>query len=193
MAAHFPVGLLIEGKTDCDTQVYQTFLHTLSQNRVPRKTVVAGDRIGIDPEVEIWTLHPNPESLATQDLNENSAVLRIRYRETDLLLTGDIGKSVERELCRRYENWEVDILKVPHHGSKYSSSAEFLQEIRPQFAVIETGRNPYGHPHLETRKRFYSIQTHVLRTDYDGTIRLRTFGRSYRLFATRSNRLYIHY
>ncbi len=192
VAAHFPVGLLIEGKTDCDSQVYQTFLQTIRQRRIPRKTVLAGDRIQIDPAVEIWTLHPTPESLATKDLNENSVVLRLQYHDFDLLLTGDIGKSVEKELCDRYENWAVDLLKVPHHGSRYSSSIEFLREIHPQFAIIETGRNSYGHPHEETQKRLHSIYAHILRTDRDGTVQLRTFGTGFRIHTTRSNHLYIH-
>src|SRR5690606_16659261 len=108
------------------------------------------------------------------------------------LLTGDIGKVTEEALTNRYENWDVDILKVPHHGSRYSSSLPFLYETMPEFAVIQVGKNAYGHPHDETRYRYYTINCNLLRTDYDGTLRFQLWNRILTVYASRSDTLYIH-
>jgi len=192
VARHVPVSMLLEGTQEADTQYYKRFIQTMQTLHVPRKTVRTGDRIDLDHGVTLWVLSPDDSTIQKDcDVNEKSVVLLLQYQELDVLLTGDIGFVMEKELCDKYNRWDVDVLKVPHHGSQYAGSESFLQEIRPEFAVIPVGRNAYGHPHQEARDRLYAIGAHVLRTDYDGTIRLVSDGHDYRLYSTRSNRLYI--
>lgn len=113
------------------------------------------------------------------DSNENSAVLQISFGDVRFLLTGDIESEAEATLVERYTNDQLqsDVLVVAHHGSRTSSSAAFLDAVKPSVAVIPVGfNNPYGHPHDEVmvRLRFRGLVIH--RTDFDGTIEFITDG-----------------
>jgi competence protein ComEC len=95
----------------------------------------------------------------------------VRTSEFQALLTGDIGANVEEDLVEKYD-LRADILKVGHHGSKYSSSQKFLHEVQPKLAVIEVGENRYGHPTKETLSRLEAAGAHIFRTDQNGTVRV---------------------
>jgi len=114
----------------------------------------------------------NPEQ------NEASIVLRIDYAQSSVLLPADIDASVEAELPNRAVTLEVDILKVAHHGSKFSTSEGFLDNVLPQEAIISVGLNSYGHPAIETISRLDDIGAGIWRTDAIGTILLTTDGDS---------------
>ena len=88
----------------------------------------------------------------------------------DMLVTGDVEMSVERELVREHELEDTDLLIVPHHGSKYSTSAELLEETSAETAVISVGYNSYGHPTEEVLERLSEYGGTVLRTDELGRI-----------------------
>ena len=80
--------------------------------------------------------------------NDRSLVLRLQYGGTRLLLTGDIEHSTERWLVAHRPDLQADILQIPHHGSKTSTSSDFVAQVRPTVGVISVGAdNPYGHPH----------------------------------------------
>lgn len=185
-----PVGLIVEGATQARSDAYQAFVNAAEAKGVARRPVRSGDQIAVGG-LQAWVLSPTPQrARRLGEVNEASVVTLWRYGEFDLLLTGDIGASTERVLTRRFEDWRIDGLKVAHHGSRYSTSARFLGETRPAFAVIQCGRNPYGHPHPDTRHRLHDIQAHVLRTDDDGTIIMQSDGKILFAYATRSHRLY---
>ncbi|RJP25404.1 MAG: DNA internalization-related competence protein ComEC/Rec2 [Candidatus Omnitrophota bacterium] len=188
-----PVSLILEGSVDVNIQTYRSFVQEAENKGIPRKTVRAGDRIPLDDETNLWILHPDEQSLQSDnDINEASIVVLFQYRDVRLLLTGDIGKTTEKTLCERYDNWDIDILKVPHHGSRYSTTQTLLEETKPEFAVIQVGRNSYGHPHPDTCKRLSAFQTHVFRTDIDGTVRFLIDENRFRIYTTQSNRLHIY-
>ena len=111
-------------------------------------------------------------------------------------MTGDIGEIPEERLVVNNENIKnIDILKVPHHGSKFSSTIEFLQSVNPQIAVISVGENNrYGHPDLETLERLENQESidHIFRTDIDGTTILITDGNQYAMKSLDTNEI-IHY
>ena len=88
----------------------------------------------------------------------------------DMLVTGDVEKVVERELVREHELSGTELLIVPHHGSKYSTSDELLSALEPETAVISTGYNRYGHPTQETLDMLEKYKVSVLRTDKLGSI-----------------------
>lgn len=103
------------------------------------------------------------------DTNNASVVLRVSYGETDVLLTGDAGKGVERYLLK--EGLESEILKVGHHGSKTSSDNLFLEKVSPDYAIISAGEgNRYGHPHANVLTALEEVSTMVLETSKEGTI-----------------------
>jgi competence protein ComEC len=139
----------------------------INKNRVRNIVLKAGDKIKYQNSV-IDVLSPGQEKF--KDINENSLVFNLIYKDTNFLFTGDIGKRVE-ELIKDKVG-KIDILKVAHHGSKYSSSAEFLNIIQPKVAVIEVGENSYGHPTEETLEKLEQIGASIFRTDEHGTIKV---------------------
>ena len=107
--------------------------------------------------------------------NDQSLILRVDSGSFCALFTGDLGEEGERRLLQHYGSSldEVDYLKVGHHGSRYSSSADFLAGTTPRAAVISCGRgNPYGHPTAETLERLQAAGAKVYRTDRDGAVSL---------------------
>jgi competence protein ComEC len=105
-------------------------------------------------------------------------VLQIRYGQHSFLLTGDVERQIERRMLQDGQLGRSDILKVPHHGSKTSSSEEFLVRVQPLYGVISTGLdNSYGHPHAEALERLRQHSAYVFRTDHDGLVSIRSDGR----------------
>ncbi len=107
------------------------------------------------------------------DLNERSVVVEILEDNHRYLLMGDAGFQAEKELVKSGLLHDIDYLKVGHHGSKYASSQDFLEIVRPEIAVISVGeRNTYGHPTKEALARLENVGTAVMRTDMEGDITL---------------------
>ncbi len=188
----FPVHCFLEGSTETSTQTYLNLLRLLQQKQIPRKQVRKGDHIKFEGATEIWILHPNSKSLSEEeDINENSIVAMLQHRGWEILFTGDIGIETELELCKQYENWDIDVLKVPHHGSRYSTSDSLLSEIKPEIGIIQVGRNVYGQPHSETIKRLQSRILHLFRTDQDGTVQLTLRKGKMQIYTTLASRYFI--
>jgi competence protein ComEC len=109
--------------------------------------------------------------------NDDSLVLEIRYGRRGILLTGDAERPIEDELVASGELRPVTLLKVGHHGSKTSSSEEFLSQVAPEFAVISDGYlNQFHHPHPTVLARLAEHHASILRTDQRGLITFRTDG-----------------
>ena len=105
----------------------------------------------------------------SEDLNNSSIVLKVTFGNNSFLFTGDTTSVVEEKILNR--DIKADVLKVAHHGSRYSSSDEFIKKVNPQYAVISCGKNnDYGHPHKETIRRLKNNKIKFYRTDYLGTI-----------------------
>lgn len=114
--------------------------------------------------------------------NNDSLVMRISYGKHSFLLTGDMEKQVEAELWSEGKLQHCDVLKVPHHGSKTSSTELFLDAVRPEFAIISDGfENGFHHPNPEVLKRYQERHAAVLRTDRVGLITIRSDGRRFTL------------
>lgn len=147
--------------------------------RVPWRTLQRGDRLQI-ADVELRVHHPPPPDWERQKVrNDDSLVIELRFGQVSLLLTGDIGREVERALLETLDLLPTVILKVAHHGSGTSSSEEFVEKVRPSVAVIGVGRgNPYGHPVPYVLERFHRAGTRIFRTDIDGQVGVATNGTS---------------
>ncbi|MEX0690052.1 MAG: hypothetical protein WD095_01270, partial [Candidatus Paceibacterota bacterium] len=96
------------------------------------------------------------------------------------LLTGDIGYKTEKLLR---EGVSVDILKVAHHGSKFSSSLDFLERVNPKISVIQVGKNNYGHPTEEVLNNIALVGSQVFRNDIDGTIKIKLNNNQLNIYA----------
>ena len=109
--------------------------------------------------------------------NDASLVLRLSDGQVRFLLTGDIEKRAEEKLVEEHAPIASDFLKAPHHGSKTSSTAEFLASVAPRVAVVSVGEaNPFGHPSESVVERYEQHGVRLLRTDRDGTITALTDG-----------------
>jgi len=144
----------------------------------------------ISPRTVLKILYPF-ESLEGQrfkNSNNTSIVSKLEFNKISFLFTGDIYQSVERKLISEYSclnsckfaSFNSNILKVAHHGSKTSSSDKFLEKILPKIAIIQVGKNKYGHPHQEVLERLENFGINVLRTDKEGDITIFSDGKNYK-------------
>ncbi len=124
-------------------------------------------------DMSLTCLYPGEEEAFTET-NDLSLVLKLEYGEESILFTGDISEDVEELLCERYGSSSTalscTILKVAHHGSKYSSSSEFLDMTNASYGIISCGNNNYGHPAEETLERLDAAEIEVHITKEEGAI-----------------------
>ena len=130
------------------------------------------------PETEpvgetMMTIYP---PVGAGDMNEQGLTILCSAGDFDLLITGDMAGSTEKKLIETWKLPDVEVLMVSHHGSKYSSSREFLEEIRPDTAIISVGDNSYGHPTQEAMARLHAAGAEIYRTDEQGTILVTVHG-----------------
>jgi len=137
-------------------------------------------------EVKIETIFPF-ESLAEKEIKDTSnntcIVSKLIFGTNSFLFSGDIDTTAEKEIIARSDlaTTKSDVLKVSHHGSKYSTSEDFLANVSSKFAVIEVGKNFYGHPTPETLQRLEKFGIQILRTDINGTIEFVSDGENIKL------------
>ena len=138
--------------------------------------------IGSDAAAYILYADPNAEGA-----NNSSIILKLIYGRVTFLFSGDAEEAEEKACALRWGNeLKADILKVGHHGSKTSSTAVFLNLIRPDAAIISAGSyNTFGHPNPGVMKRLESMKTKIYRTDEQGTIFVFSDGKSYRVEPSR--------
>lgn len=134
---------------------------------------VEGDYLN-EGEIEFQWISPTKER-QKEDKNDNSQVFFLKYKQFSGLFTGDMGEEREREMEQYLKH--CTLLKVGHHGSKYSSNSSFLEKITPQYSMISYGkRNRYGHPSKETIKRLENVHSVIYETGKQGAIFLETDG-----------------
>jgi competence protein ComEC len=141
--------------------------------------VYRGAQIEVDG-VAVLARHPAPADWERQKVrNDDSLVLELRWRDVSLVLTGDIGKAVERDIGQEMPSSPLRIVKIPHHGSLTSSTVPFLAALHPQLAIVSAGRaNHFGHPVPEVLDRYRDVGAEIFRTDQDGAVMVETDGES---------------
>ncbi|MBI4365410.1 MAG: DNA internalization-related competence protein ComEC/Rec2 [Deltaproteobacteria bacterium] len=139
-----------------------------------------GNPVREEGGVRITTWHPGPEGpQAAQSPNDNSLVHLLEYGAMRILLTGDAERATEAALLARGLAGPIDLLQIPHHGSDTSSTAPFLERLRPRHAVISCGQdNRYGFPAPAVLARLRALGTAVYRTDRDGAVTVWTNGKT---------------
>jgi competence protein ComEC len=163
---------------DTDLPGYADLQEIIRQRRIPFRKVSEGDHMRIG-EVYIAVLHPGATvrqrtKKAYAAENDRSLVVRLELAGRTLLFAGDIHAEGERELQRNVPDLAVDLVKVPHHGSRTSSSRDLVAAFRPAVAVITVGDgNPYHHPSRSTETRYRENGATVYRTDRHGAITVR--------------------
>lgn len=157
-----------------DTKIYKSFKKSLSNSNANIINPIQGDSFNLgDAKVKIlW-----PKVYKDGVDNDNSIVVKITYRNMKFLFPADASKDVEDQLIYSGYNLKSDVLMVGHHGSKYSTSKEFLKEVSPKLAIISVGKNNrYKHPSKEVIKLLNSENIKILRTDIDGNITIKCDG-----------------
>ena len=138
------------------------------------KIAKKGDYIKIDQKSYIEILFPKSQLIEENILNNNSLVFKFCSMGLEMLFTGDIEEIAEKQLVKLYKNTkklEADILKVAHHGSKSSTTSEFLNLVKPKIALIGVGKNNnFGHPNKIILERLENCGARIYRTDEDGEI-----------------------
>jgi competence protein ComEC len=170
---NFTVRAALVGRAPANDPEFAKFAQTLTETQTHLETIQAGDVIRFG-EVEVSSLWPPAEGNDSD--NNDSVVLRIKLGERSILLTGDIEKPAERSLIASTQ-LKTDVVKVPHHGSKTSSTDDFVHATKPTYAIISVGRNSmFGHPHKDVVERWQANGATVLTTGTSGTITVTTNG-----------------
>jgi beta-lactamase superfamily II metal-dependent hydrolase len=199
----YSVKYIVIGVEGNETEGYKRLLDDIAKKKIPVKHLYRGDSFSLG-EVKFSVLWPERQWVAerlshplsdisylsdprvlglstTTNLNDFSFFLHLQYGSFDALFTGDGEDRIQSEVLSLGHSPEVEIVKVPHHGSKKAFLPLFLDEIRPEYAVVSVGKNPYGHPTKETIELLRNRAIKILRTDERGDIEVVADGRSFRV------------
>ena len=181
LAQHFGVKSLWFNGELSDSQRFKRLMAVLQENGVQTHILcrdMPDQEIG---GVRIQVLHP-PCNQTNLDTNNASLVLRLSHGEVDILFAGDVETAGEHVLLSTHANLETEILKVPHHGSRSSSTLAFIRAVSPQVAIASLGhQNRFRFPAPEVVKRYEKRGARFLRTDQVGAVTVLSDGKSYRV------------
>lgn len=157
-----------------DTDCYTNLIRSADKKKAKISYVRAGEKLEISEGCWIDILAPVSDY---DDLNNYSIVCKLIHGENSFLFTGDIETSAEYDIVESGAGLNVDVLKVPHHGSATSSSYKFLKTVRPTYIVISVGSpNDYGHPNKAVCDRYKEFKCKRYRTDVNGNIVFKSDG-----------------
>lgn len=193
----YSVTQLISHSLINNTAIFWAFREQVLEKNIPVYSPKAGDKIQLGeiifevlfPQEKlgdklVWQKETDTQVLGAyaypDNTNEASITTLFSYGDFDILLPGDISSQEEEVISTETDiDKDIEVLKVAHHGSKYSSSEEFLERIDPKLAVISVGKNSWGHPTKEVLERLSQQAIKLLRTDLDGEIELVSDGKSW--------------
>ncbi|MBM6761365.1 ComEC/Rec2 family competence protein [Megamonas hypermegale] len=161
------------------SKTYQTYLKNIKQKNIAYHQLKAGDTVDFGDGVSFKVFSPTEKMIKNDDdLNNNSIVGQLRYKDFTMLFTGDSERDAEQNMVKSYgDELQSDVLKSPHHGSRTSSSDDYLKTVKAKDVIISLAAdNEYGHPHKQTLDRYKKYNMNVYRTDQDGTITITTDG-----------------
>ncbi len=178
VAKNFSIGSAVFGRMPMNDPDFAQLAEVLQRRQIPMETVIRGDRFDLgDVKVEVLYPTPTDDPNAVSD-NDHSVVLRIIYGSRVFLLTGDIEQQAESALINNGGTLLADLIKVAHHGSRTSSTQNFIDAVGAKYAVISVGRSsPFGHPHSEVVERWKGSGANVMTTGERGTISVSTDGK----------------
>lgn len=167
----FKVKKILTSNVSHTTTDYKLWLDTVENQGLKVEFVQAGNNITLTDTVRLKFNWPKTaEEQKVTDLNQASLVFTLSYGDLDILMTGDADSQVQPYVG---DFSTIEVLKVPHHGSKSSLKDDFLREIKPKVSVISVGaKNRYGHPRAELLDQLHRVGTEILRTDQNGTVQI---------------------
>ena len=168
--------IIVDNNLKKDTQTYKEYLSTWENSTEISHQAVYYDSSLDFAEGVITSLivpYDDGEGYKSDD-NENSILVKLTYKNTSFLFTGDCEEDCEIRIGD--SNLDSDVLKVGHHGSCKSSTMFFLNKVSPMYSVIQVGENSYGHPCIDSLSRLEYVKSRIYRTDQSGTIIFTTDG-----------------
>ena len=187
--ARFDVSYFLRSDVQNTTEGYQKLMNMVSQKNVPIKYMAQQDNVDIGSTslLFVWpsaqqiakAVEANVLGASVGELNDYSLVLDLHYGTFDVLMTGDADSHVEpRYTGTKLADSHIEVLKVPHHGSKTGMTEAFVDWVKPELAVISVGKNSYGHPSKEAIDMLQSRGSRVLQTDKEGDIEVVSDGKT---------------
>jgi beta-lactamase superfamily II metal-dependent hydrolase len=174
------IGTFLASGYRHNSQVQVQLLRAIRDKKIQGRYARKGDHFTLGDQVTFDVLQPeNPLLHGTaSDPNNNSVVLRITYGDTHFLLTGDMEEEERERLLTTRIDFQSDVLKAAHHGSRNGIDLGFLRRTRPQYAIISCAvGNDYGHPHPEALSLLNAQRVKIFRTDLEGNLTLTSDGR----------------
>jgi competence protein ComEC len=187
---NFTVKQVLSNGQPSTSPLHRNFFMAMKQQNIPYSVPQAGTQIDLGGGAFLKVLSPdaNPISGTESDINNNSVVVKLVYREFSMLLPGDAEQEAEARLVQKFAGeLKSQVLKSGHHGSRTSSSLSFLQAVSPKDVVISLGvNNEYHHPHPSTLKKYAENGINVYRTDKDGTVTITSDGNTFNITKEKS-------
>jgi competence protein ComEC len=179
---NYKVDNIIWTGIEKEGEKFESWKRMINEEKANVYYAKAGDRI-IMGEAILEIINPQ-ESLKGKEFkesNDTAVVSKLQFKDSSFLFAGDISTKIEKEL----NDIDVDVLKVAHHGSKYSTSEDFLKKSSPLVSVIQVGKNSYGHPTEEVLTRLDNFGIKVLRNDTNGDIKIVSDGLNYKIITSK--------
>lgn len=181
------VNNIIIGKQYKSSENYEEFIKIAKEKKINVKIVEGGEKVSIEDNLYFDIIWPFSDNMISDNsINNNSLVCKLNYKNYSMLFTGDIEAIAEKAILKKYsKNLNIlksDILKVAHHGSKTSSITEFIEKIKPKYAIIGVGEdNKFGHPSDSTIQNLEKANIRIYRTDKMGEIEIKTNGKEIKI------------
>lgn len=181
------VNNIIIGKQYKSSENYEEFIKIVKEKKINVKIVEGGEKVSIEDNLYFDIIWPFSDNMISDNsINNNSLVCKLNYKNYSMLFTGDIEAIAEKAILKKYsKNLNIlksDILKVAHHGSKTSSITEFIEKIKPKYAIIGVGEdNKFGHPSDSTIQNLEKANIRIYRTDKMGEIEIKTNGKKIKI------------
>lgn len=175
----YEVGMVLESGVNHSIPEYSTWHEELERRHIPVVTAARGEVVRIGGGAVLQVLSPFRSFVgeSPKNIHDAAMVTRLAYASSTVLFMADAEATLERQLVTLPDTLGAQVLKVGHHGSRVSTSEEFLRVVRPEAAVISVGReNRFGHPHQDIVDRLARFGIKTYRTDTDGTVTFATSG-----------------
>ncbi|HMS09616.1 MAG TPA: ComEC/Rec2 family competence protein, partial [Pyrinomonadaceae bacterium] len=176
VARNFSVGRAYFAAAQGETEESQMLYAILAESGVTAERLTAGEAMTVGG-VRVDVLYPSANASPSLAENDRSLVLMLTFGERRFLFTGDIEAEAERLLIESGADLSADVVKVPHHGSRTSSTEAFVRAVRPRFAVIPVGRRSrFRHPDPQVVERWNAAGAETLTTGSRGTVTFESDG-----------------
>ncbi|MFA4814860.1 MAG: ComEC/Rec2 family competence protein [Candidatus Gracilibacteria bacterium] len=171
----FEVDAVLLSAPEYNNAAYEALIEEIGQRKIPY-SFADDDNDFVFGDLKLDVLFPfEPFTGDTvENVNNVSPVIKVTWKDTEILLTGDAEREVEEQLLAAGVDVSADILKAGHHGSRTASTLEFLEAVGPETLIISCGLgNDFGHPHAEILQKAEDLAAQVLRTDLDGRVTMK--------------------